>query len=306
MDVFAFGNHEKVAAYEPLLSHTAHNFSVNPGGAATVCDVLLLIGAAPKSAWRNVKGYKAIISLAAGVDDLREGGALPAVPIYRLLGAGMETRMAEYVLYATLHYHRNFDKFALNARKSEWLAMSCPPPEEFNVGVLGVGVMGSAVARRLRANNYKVRGWAQTAKNLDDIPVLPGADGFDEVVSKSDLIVSLLPLTEKTTDIFDASVFEKFKHGAAFVNCGRGQQVVDEDLIAVLDSDHLRGAMIDVVRQKPLDKNHPFWAHPKVVVTPHSSAKVDPALATRQALEILSALERGEIGPGLVNANEQY
>ena len=133
----------------------------------------------------------------------------------------------------------------------------------------------------------------------------PGLPRITEL-ARSRVVINALPLTPETKDILDAAAFAAMPPGAFVVNIGRGAHVVDEDLIRALDARQLDGAMLDVFRQEPLPASHPFWRHPKIVITPHVAAPTIIEAAEGQVIENVRRLERGEPPHGLVDRGRGY
>ena len=96
------------------------------------------------------------------------------------------------------------------------------------------------------------------------------------------------------------------RRGACLVNIARGGHVVEDDLLAALDSGRLSGAMLDVFRDEPLPDSHPFWRHPKIIVTPHVAAQTNVLLARTQIIDNIGRLQRGEMPHGLVDRGRGY
>ena len=223
-----------------------------------------------------------IQSLWAGVDRLLSDTTLPAgVPIARMVDPSLNRAMAETVQWALLSLQRGFFDYAQQQSQQRWLQLPQRRAEELNVLVLGQGQMGMAAADRLAAMGYHVRGWRR-----DDAP-LP------RLLAGSHVVVNLLPLTPATKGLLNAEFYADLPRGASVVNLGRGAHVVDDDLLAALDSGHLERAVLDVFHTEPLPASHPFWTHPRITVLPHAAAATDPRSAAAVAVANLRALRDG-------------
>jgi glyoxylate/hydroxypyruvate reductase len=222
---------------------------------------------------------KAILSLAAGIDGLIADPDLPDVPIARMVDPSLTRTMSEYVLLAVLRHHREFDRFERAQRVREWAYAFPPQAAERRVGIMGLGELGSAAARRLVAEGFQVLGWSRSPKVLDGVVSYAGRSELHAFLHRTDVLVCLLPLTADTVGILDAATFTGLPHGAFVINVARGQHLIERDLVEALDSGHLAGATLDVFREEPLPPESPLWEHPKVLVTPHVASYSLPATA---------------------------
>jgi glyoxylate/hydroxypyruvate reductase A len=150
-----------------------------------------------------------------------------------------------------------------------WHPRPYPPASSRAIGVLGLGELGGHVARTLAGLGFRVRGLSRTPARIDGVTCESGEGALDAVLGQSEIVVCLLPLTAGTRDLLDARAFARMPRGAYLINAARGAVVVDQDLVAALDTGHLSGAALDVFRQEPLPPEHPFWTHPKITMTPH-------------------------------------
>lgn len=236
---------------------------------------------------------RCVMALGAGVEDLVS--LLPAgMPLTRVVDRQLTDSMTEYVLLHVLRYHRNQPAHAADQQHRTWQPRGYPPARERTVGILGMGVLGTDAAARLVALGFRVLGWSRARKHVPGVESLCGPDGLDVLLGQSHVVVCLLPLTAETADILDARAFARMRRGAYLINAARGAHVVDEDLIAALDAGQLAGATLDVFRQEPLPPAHPFWAHPRVTMTPHVASLTDPASVADQICENLRRLHAGE------------
>jgi glyoxylate/hydroxypyruvate reductase A len=208
--------------------------------------------------------------------------------VVRLVDPSMTQTMGEYVQLQVLRLHRrDFDYRAQQAAR-EWRELPQPAAGERRIGILGLGVLGSEAALRLKVQGFDVAGWSRRERKQKGIPCFSGKDGLAELAARSDILVCLLPLTAETENILDTSLFAALPKGAAIVNCGRGAHLVEADLVAALDSGQLAAAVLDVFRTEPLPPEHPFWSDPRILVTPHAAA----ATSARTAAPIVAAALR--------------
>jgi glyoxylate/hydroxypyruvate reductase len=252
-------------------------------------------------AWKPASGLlasfpnlKLIVSLGMGVDHLLSDDKLPAgVPITRIMDDGLIGQMSEYALYWALRHHRDIDKYAASQRGKQWKVEDFVDTIHRRIGILGLGTIGQDTAKKFVALGFPTAGWSRTAKSLPGIKTFHGADGFTRLLTESDILVNVLPLTRETRGILDAKAFAALPKGAYVINMARGGHVVDEALLAALDSGHLSGAALDVFNQEPLPAEHPYWTHPKVHVTPHIAGATNPRTASPGVIENIKRLRSG-------------
>lgn len=242
---------------------------------------------------------KVIFSVGAGVDHLASDPELPRhIPLVRMVEPGLTAGMVEYVLFGVLYLHRFLFDYAAMARERAWREIPQVAATERRVGIMGFGHLGQAAAEPLVALGFPVAGWSRSPKALPGVQSFHGTDGFGPFLARSDILVLLLPLTAETEDIVDARTLALLPKGAGIVSAGRGRQVVEENLLAALDSGQVGGAVLDVFRQEPLPAEHRFWSHPRVLVTPHiaSMTNVETAAST-----IAANIRRFEAGQPLTD-----
>ena len=250
---------------------------------------------------------KAIFNLGAGVEALLKRVRLPpGVPVVRLEDAGMARQMDEYVGWAVLRYFRQFDVYGGQQARAEWTVHRPRKHEDFPVGVMGLGVLGTHIARALLALGFPVLGWSRSPKVLPGVICHAGPAGLDAFLAGSRALVLILPHTPDTEGIINRRTLARLPAGAYLVNVARGGIVVDEDLLAALGSGHVAGATLDVFREEPLPPAHPYWRHPKVFLTPHCSAVTLVDVSTAQVADKIRRLERGQPVTGVVDPGRGY
>lgn len=249
---------------------------------------------------------KALFNIGAGVDALLKLRLPPDALVVRLDDAGMSVQMAEFVCHAVIRHFRELDAYERDAAAGKWGFRKPRSRSDFPVGVLGLGVLGQRVARALAAFEFPVRGWSRNTKAVPGIECFAGPQQFDAFLAGTRVLVNLLPLTPETTHILNRENLGKLMPGAYVINVARGAHLVDEDLLALLESGHLAGAALDVFRTEPLPADHPFWRHPRITVTPHTSARTLRDESIAQIAGKIRALERGEPIAGIVDRQRGY
>lgn len=235
---------------------------------------------------------KAVLNLWAGVEKIV---GLPGLtmPLCRMVDPALTEGMVEYVVGNVLRHHLGLDTHVLN-QDGIWRHNLIPPvARERKVTMLGLGALGAACGQALAALNFPVTGWSRTPKEVPGLTCLSGPEGLARALTGAEIVVLLLPLTAETTNLIDAGRLALLAPGAALINPGRGPLIDDAALLAALDAGRLGHATLDVFRTEPLPPEHPFWAHPRVTVTPHIAADTRPASASRVIAE---NIRRGEAG----------
>ncbi len=249
---------------------------------------------------------KGIFNIGAGVDALLQLKLPPRAVVVRLDDAGMSVQMAEFVCHALIRQVRELDCYEDDIRHGAWSFRKPRERLEFPVGIMGLGALGERVARAVAGFEYPVLGWSRMRKEVRGVRCFAGQEQFAEFLASTRVLVCLLPLTPETRDIMNAANLSRLIPGGYVINVARGAHLVDEDLISLLDSGHLAGATLDVFRVEPLPQDHPFWNHPKITITPHTSARTLRAESITQIVGKILALERGEPIAGVVDLGRGY
>jgi glyoxylate/hydroxypyruvate reductase A len=218
----------------------------------------------------------------------------------------MSVQMAEYVCHALIRHTREFDAYEADTRAGNWSFRKPLARADFPVGILGLGVLGARVAQAVAQFEFPVLGWSRSPKNIAGVQCLSGAEELDLFLAGTRVLVNLLPLTPETENILNQHTLSQLKRGAYLINVARGRHLVEEDLLALLDSGHMAGATLDVFRTEPLPAGHPFWTHPRITVTPHTSARTLRSESIAQIVGKIQALERGEAVAGVVDLARGY
>jgi len=254
----------------------------------------------PPGSLTGLPNLAAIFSLGAGVDFLFADDKLPAAPIARIVDPDLTTRMSEYIVLHCLSYLRQQRRYDRQQREKLWDDdRNQPAARSVRVGVMGLGELGQDAARKLAVMGFDVAGWSRSPKTIEGLRTFSGEDGMKAFLARTDILVSLLPLTPDTRGIINAEMLSGLAQdgrlgGPFLINAGRGGLQVADDILAALDAGTLKGATLDVFEVEPLPVESRLWAHPGVTVTPHNSAMSEPeAIATAVATQI-GRLEAGE------------
>lgn len=260
----------------------------------------------PHGLLATMPNLKLIHSIAAGLDNIFADPHLPSVPVCRVVDSQHALGMAEYAIWSVLLFHRMMDLHLQNAVHKRWERPEQIAAKDYTVGILGFGAIGRVVGRRLRSLDYDVRAWARSPKQEPGIASYHGDGQLPDFLSGCNALICLLPLTEATRGIMNADLFALLPPGAAIINMGRGEHLIEADLLAAIDSGHLRGAVLDVFLQEPLPEDSPFWSHPKIFATPHIASMPNSQEVVAQIFEnatrVLTGLEPRNSG----NRNSGY
>ncbi len=261
----------------------------------------------PVGELKSFPNLKGILSLGAGVDGILVDTDLPdGVPVVRLVDRCLTEGMSEYVLYWVLHYHRRMGVYLDWTSQGIWKQMRQTDTRDKRVGFLGLGELGADAAKKVAALGFDVAGWSRTEKAIDGITSYFGADQLTAFLNRTEILVVLLPLTDATRGIINKDTLAALPEGASLINAARGPHVVDDDLIAALDSGHLNAATLDVFHVEPLPDDHPYWKHPKVTVTPHMASLTVPSSAADWMEENVKLIEAGKPPLNTVDTKKGY
>jgi glyoxylate/hydroxypyruvate reductase A len=280
-----------------------------------VCDYLL--------AWRPPQGLfdwltvrKAVFSMGAGVDQLLEIAIPEELPVVKIEDAGMGEQIADYVLASVLRFQRELEVYRVQQQQSNWSRRRGIDKRSLQVGVLGLGSIGARIAKQLAHFGFKVRGFSRTPRQIPGVMTTHGdasrltaedpASPFSQFLSGLNILISILPASERTRGVLGRCVFSRLASRAQVVNVGRGMHVAEQELFEALADGSLSGATLDVFDAEPLPQAHPFWSHQAIVVTPHIAAVMDTTLCVQQIIGKIAAMELGRPITGVVDRALQY
>ncbi|RTL67851.1 MAG: glyoxylate/hydroxypyruvate reductase A [Hyphomicrobiales bacterium] len=273
-----------------------------------------LVWLPPRGLLASLPNLKLIVSVGAGVDAILADPTLPNVPLTRFVDPDLTGRMAEYITLQVLTHHRRMTEYRMLQTERTWKYIPEAAAHEVRVGIMGLGVLGSASAKALRALGYQVRAWSRSPKQQEGVVSFAGDDQLDAFLAETDILAVILPLTDDTRGLLNRALFRKLSltgrtpllPGPVLINAGRGGLQLDSDILAALDAGELYAASLDVFQTEPLPAGSPFWSHPRVVVTPHNAAESAPAAIARYAIRQMRRLNEGQALENVVDRGRGY
>jgi glyoxylate/hydroxypyruvate reductase A len=262
----------------------------------------------PHGLVKTLPNAKLVFSVGAGVDGILSDPEYPKqVPLVRFVDRTLSREMAQFcVMHVLMHYRmqRFFDRAQAEHKWRQALLQK--RARETRVGILGFGEIGTLTAERLRDFEFDTAGWSRTQKQVPGVKSFAGKAELGAFLARTDILICLLPLTPDTRGILNARLFAQLPKGAYLINVARGGHLVDDDLLAAIDSGHLSGATLDVFHTEPLPETHLFWSHPKITVTPHIAAISEPRVAAQYVVDGIRRFERGEPVANIVDQSRGY
>jgi glyoxylate/hydroxypyruvate reductase A len=262
----------------------------------------------PPGFLKTLANVKAVFSLGAGVDGILADPDYPRhVPLVRFVDRTLSSEMAQYCVLHVLMHHRMQRFFDRAQAERKWRQALLPKrAAQTRIGILGLGEIGTLAAERLRDFDFDVAGWSRARKDVRGAESFAGEAELGAFLSRSDILICLLPLTPDTRGILNAKLFAQLPKDAFVINVARGGHLVEDDLIAAIDSGHLSGATLDVFNTEPLPETSPLWSHPKITVTPHIAAISEPRVAAQYVADRIARFERGEPFDNIVDPERGY
>ena len=227
----------------------------------------------PPGVLATYKNLRLVSSLGAGVEHLVNDASIPeGVILTRIVLDSLEQGMMRYVLMAILIIQKQFLKHQASQQIPQWNPI-WPAEVDLTIGIVGLGALGGPIAQQLKLLGYEVIGYRRSKQQLEGIPCYYAEEcTLPTFASKVNMLINLLPLTPQTENSFDINVFKAMQSPGYLINAGRGQHVVDDDLLQAIKEGYIATAFLDVFREEPLPHSHPFWATPEIIITPHQAS----------------------------------
>lgn len=260
----------------------------------------------PEDLATRFPNLEVLFSTGAGTDHFDFSVIPEALPVVRMVESGIINGMVEYVTLAVLSIHRDWRAYLDQQREGNWQVHRVHPAASRRVGVLGLGVLGRAVLASLGGFGFSCAGWSRSPQQIDGLDCYAGADGLQQFLARTDILICLLPLTDSTRGILSKPLFDRLPQGATVINVGRGGHLVQQDLLQALEEGTVGKAILDVCDPEPLPPGHPFWSHPHVQLTPHIASMTQPETAVDAVLDNIRRQQEGVPMIGLVDRARGY
>lgn len=261
----------------------------------------------PENAFQKYPNLKVIASMAAGINHITKNHKIPEnVSVTKVNDPTHHDDMANFVLALTLSYMRRLPVYFQQKEHAIWQTHDYQRPQETTIGIMGIGAIGRTIGDLMLKNNFKVTGWSRSKKHIDQIKTFHGSSQRIDFLKTADILVCTLPLTQETKGILNTEVFNNMRKGAYLINVGRGKQLVEADLLTAIENGQLAGAALDVFRDEPLPRTHPFWKNYKIMITPHTAGSVRPESAVEKILSNYEAMKNGEKLVDVVDIEKGY
>lgn len=259
----------------------------------------------PPEAFATARRLHLIQAASAGVDDLVRAPLPPGVPLCRAVGV-FEERMAEYTLAYLLAVSQGVPRILAQQQKRRWAPFVPRYLQGRLLGIAGYGAIGRTIGRRARAFGMRVWGLRRTGGQAPGTERMFGFEDLRAFLAPLDFLVLILPLTPLTRGLIGRRELRAMRRTAWLLNIGRGPVVDEAALLVALDRGRIAGAVLDVFAREPLPRTHPFWRHPKVIVTPHIAGPAFPEREVALLAENLRRLRTGRPLKGLVRRRRGY
>ena len=269
---------------------------------------------APHGALKTLPNLETIVSVGAGVDHLFANKDLPNVPVIRYVDPDLTDRMVTYIVLHTLLHTRRTMEYQDQQRSTHWQYLPEPAPHQVRVGIMGLGVLGTAAAAHLASLGYQVRGWSRTPKVVENVQCFSGEGEQDEFLRETDVLAVLLPLTAQTRGMINRDLLVRLskqgRHerlpGPVLINAGRGELQRESDIVGALEDGSLYAASLDVFETEPLPAESPLWQHPRVIITPHIAAESTVEAISSYFIRHVERVEAGEAPENVVDPAHGY
>jgi len=281
-----------IRAIDPQIDLIEHRDDLGGAGLAQVDAILAW--RLPTGLVRRMPKLKWVCAVSAGVEKLLVPDLAPQVMVSRIVDAEQAEGIAQFVALMALRHARGLALYEAQQRDRQWKRQPVAVVRS-RVAVLGMGAMGSVVAKLLTQVGFEVSGWSRRSEA-----------SLAEVLAANEIVVCALPLTPDTDGLLDARAFAQMPRGSYLINIARGSHVIEADLIDAVKRGHLAGAALDVQRNEPMAADDPLWSVPGITITPHIAAQSSPQTIATQFVAGLRCLGRGETPPQTVDRARGY
>lgn len=260
----------------------------------------------PAELLESLSNLEVLFSIGAGIDHFDLSRVPEHVTVVRMIEPRLTESMAEYVVMSVLALHRNLIGYIAAQREGRWAPLEVTPAGQRRVGIMGLGNLGLAAIEALRPFGFELAGWSRSPRTIAGVRCYLGSQSLPEFLARTDIVICLLPLTDETRGILCRNTFAMLPPGAGLINVGRGGHLIEKDLLVALEEGQIAAAVLDVFQEEPLPAGHPFWSHPKILLTPHRASHTDATTGGEALLDNLRRHLAGEPMHGVIRRDLGY
>jgi len=256
----------------------------------------------------RMKNLRWIHFLSAGVDTLWEWGLQDRNMIFSNSSGVHAGPISDHVLGQVLYFSRRLGTFTRQQQQKNWQRHGLEELEDQVLGILGLGAIGRACARKARAMGMRVLGSASGPRPVEGVEEVGGPEIMPRILAESDYLVIALPLTSRTRGLLGQEELQLMKRNAVLINIARGEIIDEEALIECLQQGNIKGAGLDVFAREPLPSDSPLWDMENVFITPHVAGSTPRYMERALAifLENWKAYREGRTLPQQVDLEKGY
>lgn len=292
-----------------IISQLNHITFVDHRDRRTADNIPLAVAWHPApDAFAHYPDLKAVCSIGAGADNILACPSLRSeIDVVRVVDPAQAEMMSGFVLWHVIWHQRRFATYFTQQRERIWQRLPQRSARDVSVGILGYGEIGRRVASDLAMLGFTVSVWSRSSKPTpENIRGYHGTEGLSVMLGETEVLINLLPLTVETRGILSLTTFEKMRRGGYLIQVGRGEHLVENDLLTALDGGQLSGASLDVFPSEPIAHQHPFWSHPKIIVTPHDACDVSMDAIKATLVTTADAIQTGQRARHAINRGRGY
>ena len=253
------------------------------------------------------KNVKVIQSLGAAIDHITSHYSVPqGCHLTRIVDYNLTQDLWEFVLAGVMNQMKNLNIYSQNKSTKSWKPIDYQRITETKISILGLGEIGGFVAEQFAKLGFKVNGWASSTKDIPGVESFVGPTELEACLKNADYLISILPNTKATKGILNKHNLNNLNNGGYLINVGRGEHLVERDLIQLIKENHLAGALLDVFQHEPLPQDHKFWSMEEITITPHIASKTNLDSASDLIAENYKRYKLGDPLLHSVKADREY
>nr|WP_321385071.1 glyoxylate/hydroxypyruvate reductase A [uncultured Vibrio sp.] len=307
LEVLYYSEEKRGRIWQESMSkhHKTINFHVWPDEVELASIDVLVVWKLTSDLISKMPNLKAIFTVSAGIDQI-DFTIIPShVDVVRMIDEDLSNQLAEYAAMSVLMlYRRALDYLQCKSAK-QWKPLSIKLTRNTHIGIMGLGKQGLKIIEKLKPFDFHLKGWSRSLHSIDGVSCYD-QNNLNRFLSDLDILLCVLPLTENTKNILRKKLFSQLPAGCSLINIGRGEHLIEEELIQALNSGQIGNAILDVAVVEPLPEESELWTHPKVMVTPHIAGVTRPESGFESLEKSLLEWREGQKPEGLIDRRKGY